>query len=414
MAAPADEPRPLDGVLVVDLSRYLPGPLVTRLLADLGARVIKIEEPRLGDPIRHDPQGKGGRSALAAMLLAGHESLALDLKRRAARECLDELLLAADVLVESFRPGTLARLDLAPEELRRRYPRLVICSVTGWGQEGPHAGRAGHDLSYQAIAGALAGSPHMPATQTADVVGAWSAASAVLAALLRRQRTGRGAWIDAALLDAAGHAAVTAWAAEADGARAVGEPLLLTGAIPCYDLYRTRDDGWLALAALEPRFWQKLCRALGRQDLIFKQYARDGGVRRQMAALVAERTRAEWADFMAEHDVPAEPVLSLSESLAHPQVRYRELVRPGDDELPRIGYPALIDGARPRGGEHVPELGEHTEALVEEFDLARHLPRRRRRFAGIGRRFSVKRWLLRFAGRVVGTSRRGTPDVDRK
>jgi crotonobetainyl-CoA:carnitine CoA-transferase CaiB-like acyl-CoA transferase len=406
VAAAGAEPRPLDGIRVVDLSRYLPGPLVTRLLADMGARVIKVEEPRLGDPVRHDPQGKEGRSALAAMLLAGHESLALDLKRPAARECLEDLLLAADVLVESFRPGTLARFGLAPADLRRRYPRLVICSVTGWGQEGPHAHRAGHDLGYQALAGALAGSPHMPATQTADVVGAWSAAAAVLAALLRRHRTGRGAWIDQALLDAAGHAAVTGWAAEAAVPREVGEPLLLTGAVPCYDLYRTRDDGWLAVAALEPRFWQKLCRALGRKDLIFKQYARDAGVRRQVAALMAERTRAEWAQFMAEHDVPAEPVLSLSEALAHPQVRHRELVRPGEDELPRLGYPALIDGERPRGGARFPELGEHTEALVREFGLARQLSRGRRRFAGIGRRFSVKRWLLRFAGRVVDASQR--------
>jgi len=226
------------------------------------------------------------------------------------------------------------------------------------------------DLGYQAIAGALAGSPHMPATQTADVVGAWSAAAAVLGALLQRHRTGRGAWIDQALLDAAGHAAVTAWAAESAGPREVGEPLMLTGAIPCYALYRTRDDGWLALAALEPRFWQRLCRALGRKDLIFKQYARDAGVRRQVAALVAERTRAEWALFMAEHDVPAEPVLSLSEALAHPQVRHRELVRPGDDQLPRLGYPALVDGERPRGGEHFPELGEHTEAVLDELGYA--------------------------------------------
>ncbi len=402
MTADADESEaPLEGTLVVDLSRYLPGPLVGRLLADLGARVIKVEEPELGDPSRHDPQGKGGQSALATLLLAGHESLALDLKRPAARECLEDLLLKADVLVESFRPGTLGRLGLDPSALRRSYPRLVICSVTGWGQGGPHAQRAGHDLTYQAIAGSLAASPAMPAVPTADVTGAWSAVSAVLAALLRRTRTDRGAWIDQALLDAASHSAVTSWAAEGEGTKDVGEPLLLTGGIPCYDLYRTRDDGWLALGALERRFWKELCKAVDRKDLTLRQYSSDPAVRREVASLVAGRTRAEWARLMAEHDIPAEPVLSLSESLAHPQVRHRDLLRPGTDELPRLGFPALIDGDRPRGGEPFPELGEHTEAIVEEFGLASNLSRQRRHFAGIGRRLGVKRWLYRFAGRIA-------------
>lgn len=394
-------PRPLDGVVVVDLSRYLPGPLVTRLLGDLGARVIKVEEPKLGDPVRHHPRSKAGPSALAALLLSGHESVALDLKRPAARECLEDLLVGADVLVESFRPGTLERLGLAPDDLGRRYPKLVICSVTGWGQEGPHSHRAGHDLSYQAVAGSLAASLHMPAVQTADVAGAWSAATAVTAALYDRHRTGRGCRIDQALLDAAGHAAITTWASEADDAREAGEPRLLTGAIPCYDLYRTRDRGWLALAALEPRFWRSFCKALGRGDLTFKQYSRDPEVRREVAAIVAGRTRADWALFMAEHDIPAEPVLSPSEALAHPQVRLRELLRSGPEELPRLGYPALIDGERPRGGEHFPGLGEHTDAVVEELGLASGLSRRRRRFAGIGRRFSVKSWILKFAGKLA-------------
>lgn len=392
---------PLAGTLVVDLSRYLPGPLVTRLLADLGARVIKVEEPKLGDPVRHDPHGKDGQSALGTMLLAGHESLALDLKRPAARECLEDLLLRADVLVESFRPGTLGRMGLPPEDLRKRYPRLVICSVTGWGQDGPHAHRTGHDLGYQAVAGSLASSPHMPAVQTADIVGAWSAALAVVAALMGRLESGRGTWIDQSLLDAAGHASIAAWASEAEKVREVGESLLLTGGIPCYDLYRTRDDGLLAMAALEPRFWQKLCRGLGRTDLIFKQYSQDPKIRRQVAKIVASRDRSDWVVFMDEHDIPAEPVLSMSEALAHPQVRHRELLRPGADELPRLGFPALFDGERPRGAEPFPELGQHTEALVNEFSLAPDLSRRRQRYAGIGRKRSVKRWLVQFATRVI-------------
>ncbi len=394
-------PAFLDDLLVVDLSRYLPGPLVARLLGDLGARVIKVEEPSLGDPVRHAPPLEDGQSSLATLLLSGHESLALDLRQDAARGCLETLLASADVLLESFRPGKLEELGLAPDELRRRFPRLVICSVSGWGQTGPHAHRAGHDLTYQAIAGGLASGRAMPAVQVADVVGAWSAVTSVLAAIHRRSVSGEGCWIDQALLDAAGHAAITAWAAEADGPKADGEPLMLTGAIPCYDLYPTKDGGRLALAALEPRFWRRFCKAVERHDLIPRQYDASGAVRRQVGEIAAKRTREQWLEFLSDHDIPADPVLSPSEALKHPQVQARGLLKGGADGLPRLGFPALLDGARPRGGGHSPELGEHTDRLVEEFDLAAGLSPRQRKAGGVGRRASVKRWALGVAGKVL-------------
>ena len=220
-------------------------------------------------------------------------------------------------------------------------------------------------------------------------------------------RDGGGAWVDQALLDAAGHAAVTAWAAEAERARDVGERLLLTGAVPCYDLYRTQDDGQLALACLEPKFWRRFCEAVGRKDLTLRQYSPDSAVRREVAAIVAKKTRTEWAEWMAEHDLPAEPVLSLGEAVAHPQVARRELVRPGMDDLPHLGFPALLDGQRPRGDERIAGIGEDSERLVAEFSLAQELGRGARRRGGIGPRRSVKRWLVEIAGRVV--SRRREP-----
>ncbi len=400
-AAAAPPPhRPLDGHLVVDLSRYLPGPLVSRILGDLGARVIKVEEPSTGDPVRDAPPQVEGQSGLATLLLAGHESLALDLKKQPAREALERLLERADVLVESFRPGVLARFGLAPEELRRRFPKLVICSLTGWGQDGPHAHRAGHDLGYQAIAGSLAAADGMPAGQTADVVGAWSGAASVLAALVRRGVSGEGCWIDQALLDAAGHSAITTWAAEADGPKAAGEPLMLTGALPCYNLYPTRDGGRLALATLEPRFWRGFCRAVGRDDLILRQLSTDPEAHREVAAVVAQRSAAEWAELMREHDLPGEPVLAASEALGHPQVEARDLLRDAADGLPRLGFPARLDGQRPRGAEAFPELGEHTESLVREFGLAEGHPPLARWAGGIGRRFSLKRWALGVASKL--------------
>lgn len=384
--------RPLEGVLVADLSRYLPGPLVTRLLADLGARVIKIEEPTVGDPSRQAPPLVGKRSSLSALLLGGHRSVALDLRREEARRVLEELLEEADVMVETFRPGVLGRWGMAPPALRQRHPRLVICSVSGWGQKGPHAHRAGHDLGYQAVAGSLAGGRGMPATQVADVVGAWSAALAIAAALFRRRKGGEGCWIDQALLDAAGHANITAWAAEAGGEKDVGEPLPLTGALPCYDLYPTSDGGQVAMAALEPRFWQRFCEAVGRKDLVRRQFSSDPAVRREVAELMASRSRGEWASVFAEHDLPAEPVLSAAEARVHPQVEARGMFSKAADDLRRLAYPALIDGERPQSvDQDVPTLGAHTDELVEALELEDLMESRKRR-RGIGRRFSLRAW----------------------
>lgn len=366
---------PLRGLLVVDLTRHLPGPLAARLLADLGARVIKVEEPREGDPVRAAAPLVDGASPLAGILLAGVESVALDLKQPAAVEALRSLLARADVLLESFRPGTMARLGLAPQVLRERYPRLVICSISGWGQEGPYAARAGHDITYQAIAGSLAATGAAPGIQVADMVGAWSAVTSVLAALLARERGaagggdgqgGGGAWIDQALVDAAVHANVTGWAAEAAGANAVGEPLPLTGELPCYGVYATRDGGRLAIGALEPHFWERFCEAAGRRDLRRSQLATSDRARRKVAKLVASRTREEWAQLLADHDVPVEPVLALGEASTHPQVLARGLLRHAADGLPRLGFPARFDDARPRGGDAVPELGADTDAVLAE------------------------------------------------
>jgi crotonobetainyl-CoA:carnitine CoA-transferase CaiB-like acyl-CoA transferase len=393
---------PLAGLRVVDLSRHLPGPLVGHLLADLGARVLKVEEPLQGDPVRLAPPLVRGTGALAALLLSGVESVALDLKRPAGREVLERLLEDADVLLESFRPGTLARLGFPPEELRERHPRLVICSLSGWGVDGPWATRAGHDLTYQAQAGTLAATATMPAYPGADLVGAWCALASILAALVERGRgdgkeggEGGGAWIDASLYDAALHTNLTAWAeagAEERGAdrgasRGVGEPQGLTGALPCYNLYATADGGRLAVAALEEPFWRRFCEAAGHPELAGIQYRASAEARARVAEVVAERTLDEWRGALAGLDLPVEPVLSAAEAAGHPQARARDLLRRAGDGLYRLAFPARFDGARPRAGERFPELGEATERVVGEVggEPAALSPGRRRR-AGVGRR----------------------------
>jgi crotonobetainyl-CoA:carnitine CoA-transferase CaiB-like acyl-CoA transferase len=385
---------------VVDLSRHLPGPLAARLLADLGARVLKVEEPSQGDPVRSAPPG----GSLAAILLAGVESVALDLKQPQAVVVLGRLLERADILIDSFRPGTLARLGLPAEELRARYPRLVHCSVTGWGPEGPYAKRAGHDLTYQAVAGTLsplAGTGALPAVQVADQVGAWSAVTAILAALHERHRTGQGSQVDLALFDAAVHTNLTGWAAEAGGRNEVGKALPLTGALPCYNLYKTADGYWLALAALEPHFWYRLCNAVGRLDLVSKQYSASARVRGKVEALVRGRTRDEWMEILLREDIPAEAVLSAAEARRHPQTLERGLLSDGPDGLPRLAFPARLDGERPRAAvSAVPELGRHTAAVLAEVGAPEaDLSARRRAAAGIGPPFSWKSWLRRLVGR---------------
>jgi crotonobetainyl-CoA:carnitine CoA-transferase CaiB-like acyl-CoA transferase len=241
----------------------------------------------------------------------------------------------------------------------------------------------------------------MPAYPAADVTGAWSAVAALLAALVERARTGEGAWIDASLYDAAVHLNLVGWAAEARRSRGVGEPHGLSGALPCYRIYRTADGGLLAVAPLEERFWRQFCELAGRPDLRQLQYREDEEAHRRVAEVVAGRTLAEWQDLFAHADLPIEPVLTAAQALAHPQLQARDLLRRAEDNLYRLAFPARFGAERPRAAERVPELGEHTDAVLDELggETAAMSPARRRR-AGAGPRPSLKRrlstwWLSR-------------------
>lgn len=392
----------LEGVLVVDLSRHLPGPFAARMLANLGARVIKVEEPVVGDPVRAAPPFLSGRSLLAESLLAGVESVALDLKREGGQAVLRSLLEQADVLLETFRPGTLARFGLAPEALREELPRLVICSISGWGQGGPTANRSGHDLTYQAAAGALAASGRTPPLPSADLLGAWSAVAAINAALFARARGAGGTWIDASLFDAAVVGNVTNIVEDAagrkDGDGRLPFPGPLTGAIPCYRVYRSSDGKLVALAALEAKFWRALCQAVGREDLVAVQYRRDPDSHRRVAELIAGRTAGEWQAIFSAEDLPGEIVAGPSEALAAEQTVARGLSGAGRGGTP---FPALMGGTRPSGGSRLPRLGEQTRSVVAEF-CPRWLEgsRRARVAAGVGPRLSLKRAVQGWVGNL--------------
>ena len=390
-ATPEAADGPLQGYLVVDLSRHLPGPFAARMLANLGARVIKIEEPEMGDPVRAAPPFRSGRSVLAESLLSGVESVALDLKKEGAREVVQRLLESADVLLETFRPGKLERFGLAPETLRQTKPRLVTCSLSGWGASGPVAGRSGHDLTYQAMAGSLAATGLMPNLPAADLMGAWSAVAAVCAALLRRQRTGAGGWIDASLFDAAVVGNVTNIASPAAGPTAIPNPGPLTGGLPCYRIYQTRDRRLFAVAALEERFWRRFCRAVGRSDLLPLQYRQRPEAHERVGQVMGERSADEWAELFQQHDLPGEVVLASDDALASQQARARELSGTAEGGL---AFPAVIDGRRPRAASGLPRIGEQTRAVLEEFHPdALRMPRRERLASGIGPRLSLRRSL---------------------
>ncbi len=263
--------QPLQDITVLDFSTLLPGPLASLLLAEAGARVIKVERPDIGDEMRHYPPFLGGQSALFSLLNRGKESLALDLKAPGGRAELEDWLDRADVLIEQFRPGVMARLDLDYQSLSRRFPRLIYCSVTGYGQTGPKAQVAGHDLNYIAETGLLSlsmgpqASPVVPPALIADIAGgAYPAVMNILLALLARNRTGRGAHLDISMTDnlfplmwwALGQQAATGQApGNADN--------LLTGGTARYRLYPTQDGAVLAAAPIEDRFWRTFCDVIG-------------------------------------------------------------------------------------------------------------------------------------------------------
>lgn len=370
----------LHGVRVLDLTRLLPGPLCTQHLADLGADVIKIEDTRGGDYARYG-LGLGGDSdpIYFAAVNRGKRSLALDLKPSAGRELFLDLARSADLVVEGFRPGVMDRLGIGYQTLRPLNPRLVFCSLTGYGQSGPCRDRAGHDLNYCAVAGVIDqtgqtdGPPVIPAFQVADLAGGTlTALATLLAGLFKAQRSGEGCYLDVAMADSVMAHSVLALAVDRSGGQQPGRGQgPLTGGLPCYGLYRTADGRYLAVAALERKFWERLCQALERPDLIDQHLVSDAQaqwVRKELEALFAQRTAQAWSALLADADCCVETVLRFDETLDHPQFRSRELFdRDPDGALCGFGFPALVDGRRPRAGNAAPGYGEQGRVLLSEL-----------------------------------------------
>ena len=365
---------PLTGIRVLDLTRLLPGAFCTMLLADMGADVIKVEEPGTGDYMRWTPPLIDGQSVLFNALNRNKRSVSLNLKAEEGRDVLLRLVETSDVLVEGNRPGVMDRLGLGWDVLHARNARLVMCSITGYGQTGPYAARAGHDLNYMATAGGLGlngakGGPPVPlSVQVADIGGgAVQPAVAILGALVAVHRGAEGRWIDAAMTDGA-----VSWLALALAARGAGEDVgrgeqRLAGRYASYRVYACKGGGFYSVGALEPKFWAALCTALGRPDLIDLQFAEgeDGRrVHQDMEEIFASRTRSEWERELSALDACCEPVLDLDEVASHPQIAARHLIETratGVEVRPAI---QLRSDWRRRDA---PGLGEHTAEILEEL-----------------------------------------------
>ena len=362
----------LAGIRVLDLSQYLPGPFAAQILADLGAEVVKLE-PLAGDPMRRlGPIDSDGLSPFYKLINAGKSVVRLDLKDAAGAEAFGRLVAGADVLVESFRPRALAKLGFGPDALRALNPRLVHCALSGYGQTGPYALKAGHDIDYMALGGSLATSglaeqPVAAHPPTADYASGMQAALAVLGALLRRERTGEGAFLDVSLTESVlAWQAMTLTAALRPGHEPTRGAALLNGGAACYRLYRTADARFVALGALEAKFWAAFCRALGREDWVARQNEPmpQEGLIAEVAALIESRPLAHWEALLADVDCCFEPVLEPAEVSAHPQITARGLLHRTDGPEPRIeiGFAALLDGVAPAPRAPVAEI--EIEALL--------------------------------------------------
>lgn len=351
----------LRGLRVLDLSQYLPGPYAAQILADLGAEVVKVEPPA-GDPLRAlGPRDPDGLSAYYKLLNAGKTVIRLDLKATAGKAAFRALLTRTDALIESFRPGAFGRLGFAPDALAAINPRLVHCALSGYGHSGPYARRAGHDLNYMALSGGLAASgsvarPEIAYPPTADFAGGLQAALAVLAGLLRRQATGAGGFLDVSLAETVlAWQAVTLTGALRQGHEPARAGVLLNGGAACYRIYRTSDDRFVTLGALEEKFWANFCRAVGRAEWIGRQgepLPQDALIG-QVATLFAGRPLAHWDRVLDGIECCYQPVLEPAAVPDHPQVRARGLVRrragssTSGGPAVEVGLPLIIDGQAP-------------------------------------------------------------------
>lgn len=372
----------LDGVKIIDLSRLLPGPLCTQTLGDLGADVVKIEEIQGGDYARWmTPHGKVDSGQFLA-LNRNKRSMKLNLRAPEGKEILLKLVASADVVVEQFRPGVMERLGLGYETLKQQNPRIIMCAISGYGQDGPLSDKAGHDINYLSTTGILdligsyKGAPVIPGIQIADVGGGslWSAFS-IMAALFAREKTGKGQYIDVSMTDA-----VFTFMSALTGSYSIDKTLprraeeQLNGGFAWYYVYRTKDDRYISLGMLEAKFWESFCNTIGRQEYIPIQ----NGPRevqeimiQELTELFATKNADEWMKKLEHLDACVAKVKNLEEALADEQLNYRgmivEMDHPVEGKIKSVGFPIKFS-EQPYSIRRVPPtFGQHTNEILLEM-----------------------------------------------
>lgn len=371
-------PLPLEGMRILDLTRLLPGPYCTLLLSDMGAQVIKVEDTQGGDYVRWNPPlAASGMSIHHHVLNRNKRSIAIDLKKKEGRELLLELAGWAEVLVEQFRPGVMERLGLDYDTVREVNPAIVYCSITGYGQDGPYRDVAGHDINYLGYAGVLGltgpkdGAPVISGVQIADLgAGGMFGALSILAAYTCARRTGEGQHVDVSMMDGS-----VSWLTINTGEFLVGGPVpgrgeqLLHGATPCYHVYEAAD-GYMAVGAIEAKFWRRTCELLGFPEYIDEQF--NAGMFDEIFEKFREtfkgKTRAGWMELFGGEDTCVSPILSLEEAAADPQVVHRRMMPEVEDaRLGRtrtLGAPVKFSSGEWSIERSAPSLGEHTDEVL--------------------------------------------------
>ncbi len=379
---------PLSGVRVVDLSLLLPGPLCGMYLGDMGADVIKVENPRMpdltrlmGDRVR-GPDGGEGESGLYLMVNRNKRAITVNLKRDEGRAVLLKLLETADILLEGFRPDTLSEMGIGYPELKDRFPRLIYCAISGYGASGPYKKLAGHDANYIGYSGLLditgeaGGPPVLPGFQVADIAGGTlTAMSSILAALYAREKTGRGQFLDVSMMDGA-FSLLTLHAGEYIATQRSPErgKMTLSGGIPNYHVYACKDGRYVVLGALEERFFRSFLRAVGEERLLEGVELSPAGLARikpEIERIFRSRNRDDWRDLFLNTDVCLAPVNTVAEAFADPQLRERGMVQtlahPSLGEILLIGSPFRFSDTPCSYRRAPPGHGEHTEAILEEL-----------------------------------------------
>lgn len=374
-------PAPLDGIRILDLSRLAPGPYCSMLLADLGADVIKVEEPSTGDYMRSMFPPIKEQSAFFISLNRNKRSLTVNLKSEDGREIIKKLARSSDVLLEGFRPGVMDRLGLGYENIKKINPRLVYCSLSGYGQDGPYRSQSGHDLNYIAMGGLLGltgvegGPPVVPGIPLSDLIGGLMAALGIMAALNARNKTGVGQSVDVAMMDAViSLMGMSVTQSFAKGKFPERGKEILTGMLPRYNVYQTKDGRYMALGALEDKFWKEFCKAVGREELGEARTETESERKKVIAdiqKIFMEKDQEQWIELFKKKDVCCVAVYDLGQVSRDPQVLARKMVidafHPKEGQLKEVGIPIKFSETPGEIKRESPDVGEHTEEILSEM-----------------------------------------------